>query len=227
MEPPIKLTCSKCGIIFDKSAKEHRHQLKVGNTKFYCSRSCIPKPFDSFNKRRLSNQDIDEFLLDNQFSIKRIGNYIRAFDKITWQCLVCNNYWDASAHNIKMGRGCPSCHYFKNEELVSDLLKELSIVYERQYTIRLPMWDYPKRVDFYIPSLNLIIEYNGRQHYSPVCFGSKTEEKAISDFVIQQSRDEELRKYCKNNNINLLEIDGRKYTGQRLFSFVKNYFKII
>lgn len=54
-------------------------------------------------------------------------------------------------------------------------------------------------VDFYIPSLNTVIEYNGEQHYRKVGIWEERFEK-------QQARDEELRQYCKDNGIKLIEI---------------------
>ena len=43
-------------------------------------------------------------------------------------------------------------------------------------------WDvekYKRRYDFYIPSLNTIIELNGKQHYEPVIFGDFTHDEAV------------------------------------------------
>lgn len=54
-------------------------------------------------------------------------------------------------------------------------------------------------LDFYIPSLNTVIEYNGEQHYRKVGIWEERFEK-------QQARDEELRQYCKDNGIKLIEI---------------------
>lgn len=56
-------------------------------------------------------------------------------------------------------------------------------------------------VDFYLPDYNAIIEYNGIQHYIPTeHFGGELQ------FNQQIKRDTDLRQYCKNNNISLLEI---------------------
>lgn len=40
MEPDISLICAYCDKPFEKVAREHRRQLKVGKTHFYCRRSC-------------------------------------------------------------------------------------------------------------------------------------------------------------------------------------------
>ena len=55
--------------------------------------------------------------------------------------------------------------------------------------------------DFYVYTYNLLIEYQGEQHYRPVeYFGG------IEQFKIQQEHDRRKREYAKNNDINLLEI---------------------
>lgn len=56
-------------------------------------------------------------------------------------------------------------------------------------------------VDFYLPSNNIIIEYNGIQHYKQKEYfgGDNALEK-------QQERDMALRQYCKEHGIKLIEI---------------------
>ena len=56
-------------------------------------------------------------------------------------------------------------------------------------------------VDFFLPGENLIIEYNGEQHYR-----SKSLWGGEKQFTKQQERDEALRKYCLASKIKLLEI---------------------
>ena len=55
--------------------------------------------------------------------------------------------------------------------------------------------------DFYLPEYNTIIEYQGLQHYRYV--PSFQSEKVFKE---GQIRDDIKRKYCKDNNINLIEI---------------------
>ena len=56
----------------------------------------------------------------------------------------------------------------------------------------------PLPFDFYLPDHNLIIEFDGQQHYEPK-FGKES-------FAITQKHDEIKNQYCKNNNINLLRV---------------------
>jgi hypothetical protein len=55
--------------------------------------------------------------------------------------------------------------------------------------------------DFYLPDHEMIIEYQGQQHYKPVKkFGG------IRAFRKQQIKDEIKRNYCENNHISMIEI---------------------
>ena len=62
------------------------------------------------------------------------------------------------------------------------------------------------RVDAHYKEHNLIIEYNGEQHYKYPNFYHKTKE----DFLKQQQSDLAKLEYCKNNNIKLLVIPFSK-----------------
>ena len=57
------------------------------------------------------------------------------------------------------------------------------------------------QVDFYLPDGNVVIEYNGEQHYMPV-----ESWEGVPGFLKQQKRDATLRKYCKKHGYRLIEI---------------------
>lgn len=174
---------------------------------------------------KLSNSHIDEFLILNNVKIKRVDEYVNAYTKISWQCLSCDNVWKAKPGEIKRknrGSGCPNCARGKNERLVGETLKELNINCER---IRIDLPNQKIFPDFYLPQHNVIIEYNGIQHYQPTCFGNGPIYDTTIVFQKQQKRDKTLRVYCLENNITLLEIDGREYKGKKLVEFVRAYFR--
>jgi len=60
--------------------------------------------------------------------------------------------------------------------------------------------------DFYIPSKNLLIEYNGKQHY----FKIKMFNKYLS-FRSRLLKDKIKRSWCKENNMTLLVIPYTKF----------------
>jgi predicted RNA-binding Zn-ribbon protein involved in translation (DUF1610 family) len=136
-------------------------------------------------------------------------NYIDSYTKV---CIICpehGEFWQIPSSHL-FGHGCPKCAFEKSLNIsisqgeleVMNILNKHNIEYKTQVpiesTINNTGWMY---VDFYIPSMNTIIEYNGRQHYIPVdLMGGQIHLKQ------QQARDEELRQYCKDNNIKLIEI---------------------
>ena len=69
--------------------------------------------------------------------------------------------------------------------------------------------------DFYIPKYNLVIEYQGEQHYYPVDFSytptTESKEKALRIFGEIRQRDEIKKEFCKKNKIDFLEISYRDY----------------
>lgn len=152
-----------------------------------------------------------------------IGN-IGCKNKIKFQHLVCGYVWGASPHNIlHCLTGCPRCQH-KNEKILSQTLDKLGIPYDFQHKVCIENSTRAKRIDFYIPSINIAIEYNGAQHYKPVIFGGGSKELAEKAFRKQQERDASIRSYCSMNNIFLLEIDGRRYKGEKLKQFTISFF---
>ena len=95
----------------------------------------------------------------------------------------------------------------------------LIVKYERNFPIKLPLNIKESLADFYIRESNVIIEYNGVQHYRPVLFGNSNVSSAKLNFKRQKLRDKQLREYCSKNSIRVIEIDGRKYA----FSSLKKY----
>jgi hypothetical protein len=57
--------------------------------------------------------------------------------------------------------------------------------------------------DFVLLDFSIWIEYNGLQHYK---YSDDFFHKSIDDFIYQLNRDIRKRVYCKENNIQLIEI---------------------
>lgn len=98
------------------------------------------------------------------------------------------------------------CIKSKGEKKISQLLRELNIQFEQQKTFTDCCNKAPLRFDFYIPSLNMCIEYNGFQHYR-TGFGWNDYEKLINT----KHHDKIKKNYCSKNNIRLLIIPYTLY----------------
>jgi hypothetical protein len=179
------------------------------------------------HNRPLTNEDVDRRLMDR--GIERIDDYENMISKMSWKCLLCSNIWLAtSQHVLNNESGCPKCNTIgMNERLLVSILDASNIKYEHDLSIKKLNTNEKKRfeVDFYLPEYNYVVEYNGIQHYEPTRFGGITIKKAKENFIKQQNRDSYVRRFCEENNINLLEIDGRAYKNERLKIFFMEWLK--
>lgn len=77
----------------------------------------------------------------------------------------CGHVYETSYSKILEGSKCPNCVFSRGEKEVADVLDSLSIEYTREHS-----FEYlgRKRFDFFIPSLNIAIEYDGEQHYKSI-----------------------------------------------------------
>lgn len=112
--------------------------------------------------------------------------------------------WKVSINNhLYRHSGCPMCKRSFGEERIADFLTKHNIEYKEEYRIRneiLFCQNTIMMVDFYLPKHNIIIEYNGIQHYKKIpMFNERTLEQ-------QQERDIAVRQYCKRHKIKLIEI---------------------
>jgi protein-arginine kinase activator protein McsA len=82
-------------------------------------------------------------------------------------CKVHGPFWQIPTNHLK-GSGCRVCRSSKGELAIANILKKHDIEFIPEYQI--PNQKYRYRYDFYVPSLNLLIEYHGIQHYEPVAF---------------------------------------------------------
>lgn len=126
--------------------------------------------------------------------------------KIGFKCDMCNFVAKREIRVVvRSGFNCSNCgdNISYPEKVVISLLTQLELEYKTQKRFK---WSQNKRYDFYIPSLNMIIETHGKQHYEE-CFeykGSRTLEE-------EQENDRLKEKIAKENGIeNYMVIDCRK-----------------
>lgn len=126
---------------------------------------------------------------------------------VIWNCLCdCGNYTSVSQpsleHDHTLSCGCR--HSSKWEMFISEYLKSLNIDFKFQKRFTDCKNDKGSDMlpfDFYIPSKNIIIEYDGLHHFESIKgWGGKEK------FKITQRNDEIKNTYCKDNNITLIRI---------------------
>ena len=172
---------SGCGC--PKCANEHRNDYKKLSTEDFIKRA--------------------KEVHGNKYDYSKV-NYKSLESKVTIICPIHGEFEQRADSHLFQKSGCPKCNQSKGEIDVENYLIKNNIKYKSQYSIQIDQlinssgYAY---IDFYLPDYNLFIEYNGKQHYTPVqCFGGQL------TFEHQQKRDQYVIEYCNKNNINLLII---------------------
>lgn len=93
----------------------------------------------------------------------------------------------------------------QGESIIASILSSLNEDFIEQKTfdwLRNPETNHMLYCDFYIERLNLVIEYNGRQHYEFIPYFHKS----IEEFESDKKRDELKKKILNDNNIKVITI---------------------
>ena len=196
----LKVKHNKCGKIYNVLPSNF---LK-GNRCPYCNGNA--KKTGARFKQEVQDLVGDEYTV--------LGSYINTNTKIKIKHNICGTVYKVRPHTFLEGYRCPHCNSSKGELIINKILKSLDINYEYQKSFNDLRDVQPLSYDFYIPSQNILIEYQGQQHYEPVnCFGGK------SRFAIQQKHDKLKAEYAKTNSYKLIAIPYTEDT----FSKIKKY----
>lgn len=152
-----------------------------------------------------TNDFIDE-MKSIQPYIKIIGQYNGSESHIDCECLICGHKWSPVARGLKNGEGCPCCKMSKGEKRIKFFLDQNNISYIYQNKFDECCDKFPLPFDFFIPERNLVIEYDGEQHFTPVDFANKGLLWAKGIFQQTVRHDNIKNNYCLTNGINLLRI---------------------
>lgn len=99
----------------------------------------------------------------------------------------------------------PTNSISEGERIIMSVLTFFGVKYESQAPIEISHSINKTGVaflDFYLPALKMVIEYNGQQHYDP------TNQK-------QQMRDEYVRQFCVEHNLKLIEYNSLTHVGNK------------
>ncbi len=174
----VKFRCSRCGQVTDRRVWEVLH-------------SCDECSFCGIGHRRkkpdnLFRKEIED-LFPKQYEL--LGEYLNSKEKIPVRHQDCGFIFQISPDNLLRGKGCPRCNRYnsKGVKKIRAYLENNQIKYE---TEKIFDWSNKKRYDFYIPKDNLLIEFNGEQHYTPIPFFTQSrsfEEQQKSDIFKKQA----------------------------------------
>lgn len=119
------------------------------------------------------------------------------------------------------GSGCPICNFSKGEREIAKSLDELKIEYISQKIFK----GCKGRFDFYLPSYNLCIEFDGAQHFHFRHIRQHfNKEQKLIEFEKIQFRDRRKNLFCKKEGINLLRIDYREFNNIKNILYENLYY---
>lgn len=163
--------------------------------------------------RKTHYEYVNDVLIANK-NVKVIGQYINAKTPILHYCKVHKVQWMAQPCHILEGHGCPQCNESHGEKLICQWLTDHEIAYIPQKTFDGCKNKRALPFDFYVPTLNLCIEYDGEQHFRPVDYFGGSD-----GFKQRQHNDAIKTKYCEDHNIYLLRIPYFKNVEEELNNF--------
>lgn len=199
------------------------HKCKVCGHSWFAAPNTILSGFgcpECAGTRRKTQEEYVNELETIHPNIRIIGTYINRKTKIAHECLNCGHNWNAIPGDLLNGHGCPRCASSNGEKRVGQWLIEHNV----DYIYQKPFDDCrninPLPFDFYIPKLNILIEFDGIQHFEPVDFAGKGEIWALEQFKNTQRHDAIKNKYCEDNHIKLLRIPYFKNVEEELNNFL-------
>lgn len=127
--------------------------------------------------------------------------------RVMWECLCdCGNTKITLGKSLRAGlvQSC-GCIHSTGEQKINNILSILNINFISQKSFQDLRNDSNNLlfVDFYLPDYNVIIEYQGKQHYT---YKNGKGWNNKQNFMKTQKHDNIKRQYCLKHNIRLIEI---------------------
>lgn len=168
------------------------------------NRSCSNKyTTDTFIKK------VKEIYGESTFDFSKTV-FVSLYDEVTLICPIHGEFKRLASSILYENAGCPGCsstsRKSKGEIYIENFLNSNNIMFNsfvKKDNIVGRLRNYVF-IDFCLKYKNkeIWIEYNGRQHYEEILKYHKTHD----DYLDQKRRDDNVRKYCEENNIFLIEI---------------------
>jgi len=155
-------TTSKCMVIIGCPKHGHFSQRSdshlEGHGCIECSKEDIAKALSS-NKMEFVTKAQSRH--GNRYSYDKV-TYINTRTKIKVYDPICHHYFWVTPSDHLQGTGCLYCNSSIGEKKIWDILDTLDVIWDREY--RIPKAKHRYRYDFYIPEINLLIEYDEKEH---------------------------------------------------------------
>ena len=200
-ESLVNVICDCCGELLKPMPYYAYNNYVHEDGTYYCNR-CIKNNNIKWESIFESNPEFIKYFI-NQEDTKKYSS--GSNKKVHLKCPDCGHEKYMTVYNlINRGFSCickDSISY--PEKFVFNFLQQIKIDFIFQLTNKYFKWCKKYRYDFYIPSINCIIEVNGGQHYIQSGIGRSLKQ--------EKENDKTKKVLALNNNItNYIIIDARK-----------------
>ena len=202
----VEVFCKRCKTYFWQKP----YKLLIG---YGCSNCFMDRIKEG---KKLSIEEFIKRGKPNLFDYSRIKEIKSSIDKLPIFCKKCNNLFWQNYHDHFKGYGCPYCNESKGEREIRNWLIENKISFLRNKKFDDLIDNKKLSYDFYIPSLNLLIEYNGIQHYKRILLFHKN-----NGFHKQLHHDWLKRNYARKHNYSFLVISYKEDICLTLMKLIK------
>jgi ribosomal protein S27AE len=159
-------SCPKCGKLFVPNMRK--------NPRFKCehcgfaSLLCRVAKLDFIKNCKILHSDTLDGVEFQRYDYSRV-NYLNKKTKVEIVCKRCSGVFLNTPYEHLNGFGCVKCYGSRGVSLIGIWLNYIGLKYTRNKTFKdtnnPPQPDL--QFDYFIPSLNLLIEFDGKDHYYP------------------------------------------------------------
>lgn len=204
----LRIYCKEHGWFLQEAAKHWMGQgCKLCKKEVHDTKSFIDKSLKKF-----PNASVDYGMVD----------YVNSHHKVDLLCRKCGKYFSMTPNDYLNCHSCPRCNISSLEKEVETTLLNNNICFDAQYTnTKLRRL----RLDFFIDSINVGIECQGRQHFRQYSFfGGENGFKSIKE------RDARKKRICDEIGIKLLyfsHCDEHLFLGEEVIKDANKLIDII
>lgn len=158
------------------------------------------------NKGKYKTNNFDFFIKKaNKIHSNKYKYYKKEYNgfnhKMKIVCPVHGEFLQKPSKHVNRKQGCPICNQSHGEREIRDFLKKMNVKFIQQHKFKNCKNINVLSFDFYLPEQNLLIEFDGEQH-----FVSKKYLGGEEGFAKIQINDKIKNEYARKNSINLLRI---------------------
>jgi hypothetical protein len=153
--------------------------------------------------KRLTNDEFIEKCIHihgHLYDYSRV-KYKSLQDKVEIVCKDHGSFFQKAGNHINLSQHCPSCSSSKGERLLINILESKKIKYIHQHSFEECINKRELKFDFYLEEFNILLEYDGIQHYESIDYFGGDEK-----FKLTRMCDEIKNKFCLEKNIPLYRI---------------------